>query len=47
MISERKAFSLLVYTGQLLPARLFLKKSRTTPHSPVQRRSGNALARPR
>jgi hypothetical protein len=39
---EPKAFSLLVYTDQLLRARLFLKKSRTSPHSPVKRRSGNA-----
>src|SRR5271155_447632 len=37
------AFSLPVYTGQPIPTRLFLKKSRTSPHSPVQSRSENAL----
>ncbi len=36
---EPKAFSLLVYTGQPLPARLFPKKTRTTLHSRVKRRS--------
>ena len=41
---EPKAFALLVYTDQLLRARLFLKKSRTSLHSPVQSRSENALA---
>jgi hypothetical protein len=39
----RLAFSLLVHTKQSIPTRLFLKKSRTTLHSPVQRRSENAL----
>jgi hypothetical protein len=39
------AFSLLVYAEQLIPARLFLKKSRTSLHSPVQSRSENALRR--
>ncbi len=36
------AFSLLVFTEQRLPWRLFLKKSRTSPHPPVQSRSENA-----
>ena len=38
-----KAFSLLVHTEQPIPTRLFTKKSRTSPHSPVQSRSENAL----
>src|ERR1700677_4700587 len=38
------AFSLLVYTRQPLPTRLFLKKSRTSLNPTVQSRSENALA---
>jgi hypothetical protein len=44
--SSRKcsmAFSLLVYTKQPLLWRLFLKKRRTSLHSPVQSRSENAI----
>ena len=37
------AFSLLVYTRQPLPTRLFLKKSRTSLNPTVQSRSENAL----
>jgi hypothetical protein len=44
-ILSGRAFSLLVYTEQPIPARLFLKKSRTSLHSPVQSRSENALCR--
>jgi hypothetical protein len=38
------AFSLLVYTEQPLPMWLFLKKSRTSLNSTVQRGSENDLA---
>src|SRR5271168_4824714 len=41
--TRTKAFSLLVPTEQPISTRLFLKKSRTLPHSPVQSRSENAL----
>src|SRR5271168_5255628 len=40
------AVSLLVFTEQPLPSRLFLKKSRTSPDFPVQSRSENALRMP-
>jgi hypothetical protein len=38
------AFSLLVLTEQPIRTRLFIKKSRTSPRSPVQSRSENARA---
>ncbi len=38
------AFSLLVYTEQLLPTRLFLKKRRTSLHLPMESRSEKALS---
>jgi hypothetical protein len=40
------AFSLLVYTGQPISARLFLEKRRTSLLLPVQSRSENALKPP-
>src|SRR5271155_986550 len=43
LLPRGKAFSLLVHTEQPIPTRLFLKKSCTSPHSPVQSRSENAL----
>jgi len=43
VLSRATAFSLLVYTEQPLPTRLFLKKSRTSLNSTVQSRSENAL----
>jgi hypothetical protein len=38
------AFSLLVYTRQPHPTRLFLKKSRTSLNPTVQSKSENALS---